>query len=70
MRTNAVSRHLTLVDATEIWRRRRNGEVQHKVVAAFDVDQGRISEILTGKRFPAAKRLAQTPQRDLDLPRE
>jgi transcriptional regulator with XRE-family HTH domain len=54
-----VSRHLTLVDAIEIWRRRLNGEVQHRIAAAFDVNQGRISEILSGKRFPAAKRLAQ-----------
>jgi len=29
------------------------------------VNQGRISEILAGKRFPAAQRLAQNAHRDL-----
>jgi len=62
MRTNPESRHLTLHDAIEIWHRRSAGEAQHKIAAAFDVNQGRISEILSGKRFPAAKRLAQNSQ--------
>ena len=59
MRANATSRHLNLNDAVEIWTRRSAGEAQHKIAAAFDVNQGRISEILSGRRFPAAKRLAQ-----------
>jgi predicted XRE-type DNA-binding protein len=59
MRANPTSRLLTLSDAVEIWHRRSAGEAQHKIAAAFDVNQGRISEILSGKRFPAAKRLAQ-----------
>ncbi len=59
MRAQHVSRQLTLGDAVEIWRRRSRGEAQHKIAAAFDVNQGRISEIISGKRFPAAKRLAQ-----------
>jgi transcriptional regulator with XRE-family HTH domain len=49
-----------LNDAIEIWRRRSNGEAQHKIAAAYDVNQGSISEILSGRRFPAAKRLAQS----------
>lgn len=65
MRANVVSRPLTLSDAVEIWRRRCNGEAQHRIAAAFEVNQGRISEILAGKRFPAARRLAQGAQRDL-----
>jgi transcriptional regulator with XRE-family HTH domain len=65
MRANVVSRRLTLNDAIEIWRRRSSGEAQHKIAAAFEVNQGRISEILAGKRFPAAKRLAQNAHRDL-----
>jgi hypothetical protein len=59
VRASSVSRHLTLNDAIEIWRRRSNGEAQHKIAAAYEANQGRISEILSGKRFPAAKRLAQ-----------
>ena len=65
MRANVVSRHLTLSDAVEIWRLRCNGEAQHRIAAAFEVNQGRISKILTGKCFSAAKRLAQSTQRDL-----
>lgn len=65
MRANIVSRHLTLNDAIEICRRRSSGEAQHKIAAAYDVNQGRISEIPSGKRFPAARRLAQTAGPDL-----
>jgi transcriptional regulator with XRE-family HTH domain len=59
MRASTASRHLTLKDAIEICRRRSNGEAQHRIAAAYDVNQGRISEILSGKRFPAARRLAE-----------
>lgn len=69
MRSAVTSRHLTLNDAIEIWRRRSNGEAQHKIAALFDVNQGRISEILSGRRYPAAKRLAQGTPRDPDLSR-
>lgn len=62
MRAQITSRHLTLSDAIEIWRRRSAGEAQHKIAATYDVNQGRISEILSGRRFPAAKRLAQNTQ--------
>ena len=64
VRASSVSRHLTLNDAIEIWRRRSNGEAQHKIATAYEVNQGRISEILSGKRFPAAKRLAQNNPRN------
>jgi transcriptional regulator with XRE-family HTH domain len=64
VRAQVTSRHLTLSDAIEIWRRRSAGEAQHKIAAAYDVNQGRISEILSGRRFPAAKRLTQNAQHD------
>lgn len=28
------------------------GDYQHRIAADFDLNQGRISEIATGKRFP------------------
>lgn len=65
MRADVISQHLTLNDAIEIWRRRSSGEAQHKIAAAYDVNQGRISEILSGRRFPAAKGLAQNAHPDL-----
>lgn len=54
MRAKNCSRKLTLADAREIWRRRLAGEAQHQIAAVFDVNPGRISEILSGKRFPEA----------------
>lgn len=69
MRANATFRHLTVNDAIEIWNRRSAGEAQHKIAAAYEVNQGRISEILSGKRFPAAKTLAQNSRFDLGISR-
>lgn len=34
----------------EIWRRLREGEFQHDIAADLGINQGRISEINTGKR--------------------
>ncbi len=58
VRSLPMSRRLTLEDAIEIWRRRWLGESQHALAAAFGVNQGRIAEVLAGKKFPEAKALA------------
>lgn len=58
MRAKRISPPLTLEDAIEIWRRHWLGEAQHVIAAAFRVNQGRISEVLSGKRFPEAQGLA------------
>lgn len=58
MRARRVSPSLTLEDAIEIWRRHWLGEAQHVIVAAFGVNQGRISEVLAGQRFPETRKLA------------
>lgn len=52
------SRRLTLHDAVEVWLRRWQGHLQHHIAAHFGVNQGRISEILTGKLFPDARDIA------------
>jgi predicted XRE-type DNA-binding protein len=52
------SRRLTLQDAIEVWLRRMRGHLQHHIAAHFGVNQGRISEILTGKHFPEAHEAA------------
>jgi predicted XRE-type DNA-binding protein len=49
------SRRLTLQDAIEVWLRRWQGHLQHRIAAHFGCNQGRISEILTGKRHPKAR---------------
>ena len=38
-------------DVATIKRRLRNGELQHRIAADYDLNPGRISEINTGKRF-------------------
>lgn len=48
---------LTIEDAKEVWRRYRAGEFQHEIAAFFRVNQGRISEIITGKRHPGSGNL-------------
>jgi hypothetical protein len=58
MRSANVSRHLTLEDAVEIWRRRLAGQAQHVLAADYHVNPGRIAEVLAGKRFPEAQALA------------
>jgi len=54
-----VSSPLSEKDAVEIVRRYDTGEVQHVIAAAFRVNQGRVSEILQGKRFPRARGIAR-----------
>jgi hypothetical protein len=49
---------LTEIDAVDIWLRYWAGEFQHKIAAHYGINQGRISEIVSGKRFPASKRAA------------
>lgn len=55
MRSAPCSIPLCEGDAIEIHRRRRLGEAVHVLAAAFRVNPGRISEVLTGKRFPEVK---------------
>jgi hypothetical protein len=58
-RSQPVSRRLSSEDAVEIWRRRLQGEAQHVLAADFGVNPGRIAEVLTGKRFPEARGIAE-----------
>lgn len=53
-RAKRCSRALTLEDAVSIHRRSALGEAQHVIAAAYAVNQGRVSEILSGKRWPQA----------------
>jgi len=46
------SRTLTPDDARTIWQLRKEGEIQSRIAAALDVNQGRISEVLSGHLFP------------------
>lgn len=51
----AGSRRLTERDAALIKKRLNAREFQHRIAADYGVNQGRISEINTGKRFSHVK---------------
>lgn len=44
--------HLTSNTILEILERLKNGEFQHDIAADYGLNQGRVSEINTGKRRP------------------
>jgi hypothetical protein len=67
MRSANVSAHLTEADAVQIWRRRLNGDAQHLIAADFNVNPGRINEVLSGKRFPNAQAIALTQNSRLEV---
>ena len=48
------SHKLTYEDAVAIHSRYRSGEFQNRIAAHFDVNPGRVNEVLRGKRFPTA----------------
>jgi len=54
-RSISTSPPLTLDDAIEIHKRRALGQAVHVIAAAFRVNPGRISEVLSGKRFREAR---------------
>lgn len=46
----ATAKHLTAQDIADIKVRLRQGDYQHHIAADYGLNQGRISEIKTGKR--------------------
>ena len=44
------SRRLTFDDAIKVWAMFRAGEFQHRIAAYFDVNPGRVNEVVKGKR--------------------
>lgn len=47
----ATIKTLTPEQVSIIKARIANGDYQHRIAADFDLNQGRVSEIATGKRF-------------------
>ena len=45
----ATAKHLTAQDIADIKGRLRQGEYQHDIAADYGLNQGRVSEINTGK---------------------
>ena len=59
-RAGITSRELTMEVACEIWRfyRRNQDAPTQQIATAIGVNAGRVSEVLTGTRFPRAKALS------------
>ncbi|MEC7161116.1 MAG: hypothetical protein VXW57_04810 [Pseudomonadota bacterium] len=52
------SYRLTFDDAVEVWIRHWNGEFQNRIAARFDVNPGRVNEVLKGRRHPGSEQAA------------
>lgn len=59
-RAEETSRPLTMEVACEIWRyyRRHHDAPIQQIATAIGVNSGRVSEVLTGTKFPRAKALS------------
>lgn len=58
MDNRSPSHRLTFEDAVTIWLRYWNGEFQNRIAAMFDVNPGRVNEVIKGKRHPGSKAIA------------
>ncbi len=52
------SYRLTFEDAVEIWFRHWNGEIQSRIAARFDVNAGRINEVLKLRKHLGSREAA------------
>ncbi len=59
MRAARTSPSLILEYAIIVWQMRWRGFCQHEIAAALNLNQGRVSEVLTRKRFLEAEALAR-----------
>nr|CAD6602914.1 hypothetical protein RTCK_01237 [Rhizobium sp. TCK] len=55
---NMPSYALTLDDAVQIWLRHWNGEFQNRIAASFDVNLGRVNEVLKERKFIGSREMA------------
>ena len=63
MRRNRPSYRLTPDDAVVIWLLHWEGEFQNRIAAQFDVNPGRVNEVLKGHRFPESRAKALRKRR-------
>ena len=54
------SKRLTFQDAIEVWRRYWAGEYQNRIAAYFDVNPGRVNEVIKGRRHPGSESAARS----------
>jgi hypothetical protein len=49
---------LTFDDAVDVWLRHWNGEYQDRIAASYDVNPGRVNEVIKGSRHPGSRDVA------------
>jgi len=58
-RNRKPSYRLTFNDAVEVWRRYWAGEFQNRIAACFDVNPGRVNEVVKGQLHPGSEKAAR-----------
>lgn len=58
MTSNRTTKPLSFDDAVEVWLLHRSGWFQHRIAAKFDVNQGRISEVLKERAHRGSREAA------------
>lgn len=53
--TKKPAYRLTFDDAVLVWKKHWSGEIQSRIAAFFDTNQGRISEVLNGTRHAGSE---------------
>ena len=60
LKSRTPSRKLTFEDAVKIWPLHWAGEFQNRIAGLFDVNPGRVNEVIKGKRHPGSRDVAQS----------
>lgn len=53
------SHNLTFDEAVEIWHRYWAGDFQHRIAASYDVNPGRVNEVIKGHRHRGSEAAAK-----------
>jgi hypothetical protein len=57
---NTSTYQLTFDDAVDIWLKHWKGEFQHRIAATFDVNPGRVNEVLKGTKHVGSREAAMS----------
>ncbi len=54
------SNRLTFQDAVDVWIRHWSGEFQNRIAASYDVNPGRVNEVIKGQLHPGSQAVARS----------
>jgi predicted XRE-type DNA-binding protein len=58
-KVTCMTNRLSFKDAVEVWLRHWAGEFQHRIAASYDVNQGRISDVINERLHIGSKKVAE-----------